>query len=274
MVAAKIRQNARESLTEKWGKAALITLCFILFEFAIVFLAGVLSVIPFLGFLVQIVNVIISLPLSYGLVVSFMKLKRGEPVAYFDFVSFGCSKTGRVWGVYGNILLKILPVFIVLVIAFILFFTVSFQSFSYGLLSRYSFYSTTSTLGALGIICWLVIIGCIIYLLPKTLLYSLSYMLLHDHNEWTGKEIVEESARLMRGHRWNLFWLNLTFIGWAILAIFTLYIGYFWLIPYMMMAIICFYEELAGITSSDSASKVVTDSKPDSDESNDPIKGE
>ena len=62
----------------------------------------------------------------------------------------------------------------------------------------------------------------------------------------TGKEIVEESARLMKGNRWRFFWLGFSFIGWAFLSAFTLGIGMLWLLPYMMISIIFFYEELAG----------------------------
>ena len=51
---------------------------------------------------------------------------------------------------------------------------------------------------------------------------------------------------MMRGNRWSFFWLGLTFIGWVILSMFTLYIGLLWLIPYIMVSFVCFYEALAG----------------------------
>lgn len=50
----------------------------------------------------------------------------------------------------------------------------------------------------------------------------------------------------MKGNRWKFFWLGLTFIGWAILASFTLGIGMLWLMPYIMVTFVCFYESLAG----------------------------
>ena len=37
---------------------------------------------------------------------------------------------------------------------------------------------------------------------------------------------------------------NNTIIGWAILAVIPFYIGFFWLIPYIQVALICFYEDL------------------------------
>ena len=50
----------------------------------------------------------------------------------------------------------------------------------------------------------------------------------------------------MTGNRAKLFWLQLSFIGWAILSVFTLGIGYLWLAPYMQMATIAFYKHLEG----------------------------
>ena len=51
--------------------------------------------------------------------------------------------------------------------------------------------------------------------------------------------ILEET-----GHRFDLFWLYLSFIGWALLCILTFGIGLFWLIPYMSASEIGFYEDL------------------------------
>jgi uncharacterized membrane protein len=42
----------------------------------------------------------------------------------------------------------------------------------------------------------------------------------------------------------ELFILYLTFIGWGILCIFTLGIGYFWLVPYINASLAGYYEEV------------------------------
>ena len=54
----------------------------------------------------------------------------------------------------------------------------------------------------------------------------------------------------MNGNRWRLFCLELSFIGWMILASFTFGIGMLWLVPYMAIAQIVFYEVLIGKDSS------------------------
>ena len=58
------------------------------------------------------------------------------------------------------------------------------------------------------------------------------------------KEVVERSAELMRGNRSSLFMLQFSFIGWAILAVLTFGIGLLWLLPYMQVATVVFYEKV------------------------------
>lgn len=48
--------------------------------------------------------------------------------------------------------------------------------------------------------------------------YSMSFYVLADHPEYTPLQCIAESKRLMRGNRWKLFCLELSFIGWNILA--------------------------------------------------------
>ena len=50
----------------------------------------------------------------------------------------------------------------------------------------------------------------------------------------------------MQGHKFRYFRLELSFIGWAILAAFTCGIGYLFLVPYQNAAYAIFYLELAG----------------------------
>lgn len=49
----------------------------------------------------------------------------------------------------------------------------------------------------------------------------------------TATEAITLSRKVMDGHKWELFVLCLSFLGWGILSIFTCGIGLLWLIPYM-----------------------------------------
>lgn len=72
--------------------------------------------------------------------------------------------------------------------------------------------------------------------------YSMSFYILADNPEIGIMAAIEESKRIMKGNKWKFFCLNLSFIGWLILSCFTLGIGLLWLLPYMEVSIVAFYD--------------------------------
>jgi uncharacterized membrane protein len=48
----------------------------------------------------------------------------------------------------------------------------------------------------------------------------------------------------MMGKKGQLFWLDSSFCGWALLCILTLGIGFLWLAPYWKLSRTYFYERL------------------------------
>ncbi len=80
--------------------------------------------------------------------------------------------------------------------------------------------------------------------LIKALAYSMSFYISKDHPEYSIDECIEASKRMMDGHKWELFVLELSFIGWILLSILTLCIGFLWLSPYFRTTIAHYYEEL------------------------------
>jgi uncharacterized membrane protein len=74
--------------------------------------------------------------------------------------------------------------------------------------------------------------------------YTQSYYILKDNPEIGALEAIRRSKALMVGSKGRLFILQLTFIGWALLGILTLGIGYLWLSPYILTANAHFYEDL------------------------------
>lgn len=52
------------------------------------------------------------------------------------------------------------------------------------------------------------------------------------------------SIRKMKGHKWRLFCLQLSFIPLWIAVVFTLGIGAMWLVPYEQMTYACFFMNL------------------------------
>ncbi len=260
MTAYEFREKARNNLTGKWGKAAVITLVYMLISFLLSF---ALSFIPFLG---NIAIAVIEIPIVYGVLVSFIKLKRNEEVGYLDFLETAFSSFGSTWKVYGNIFLKvILPFCLLVAVSFVFTILTAFLGiFTFVGAANASSSVVSTSLIFLVIVAFIGVaayIGIYVWLIIKTLLYSQSLLILYDKPNATGKEIVEESERLMKGNRGRYFCLTLSFIGWIILSSLSLGIGFLWLMPYMTIASIFFYENLAG---KDSGVEVVSSASKDS----------
>ena len=59
-------------------------------------------------------------------------------------------------------------------------------------------------------------------------------------------EAIARSKKLMNGNKLRLFCLQLSFIGWNLVCVLTLGIGYLWLMPYQNAAEAAFYLEATG----------------------------
>ena len=74
--------------------------------------------------------------------------------------------------------------------------------------------------------------------------YSQAMLIALENPEIDAMEAIKKSKELMNGHKMDYFVLNLSFIGWIILGIFTCGILYFWLIPYISVTQMHFYDAL------------------------------
>lgn len=79
----------------------------------------------------------------------------------------------------------------------------------------------------------------------KSYSYSMAGFIMSENPEMSAKEAMEVSMQMMSGNKWRLFCLQLSFIGWDILCIFTFGIGYLWLNPYVNAATAAFYDEVS-----------------------------
>lgn len=103
-------------------------------------------------------------------------------------------------------------------------------------------------------------IGYMLLLVPGIILsYALrqSRFLLFDHPEWTAGRCMLESARLMRGHKWKLFMLDLSFAGWAILSLIPFAALY--TLPMISFAQAGFYDGLVSAPDGADEYKAPTD---------------
>lgn len=80
----------------------------------------------------------------------------------------------------------------------------------------------------------------------KSYAYSMSYYIKIDHPEMDASQCITESRKLMKGHKWQLFVFDLSFIGWYIVGFLCLGIGVLWVNAYYQVAKAEFYRALIG----------------------------
>lgn len=69
--------------------------------------------------------------------------------------------------------------------------------------------------------------------------------LLADHPEMSKDEAFAASKAMMDGNKWDAFVLDLSFILWNLLNIFTIgLLGLFWVAPYTMLTDAALYDAL------------------------------
>ena len=71
--------------------------------------------------------------------------------------------------------------------------------------------------------------------------YSMAMFIKVEHDEYDYDECITRSRKMMKGHKWDLFVLDLSFIGWYIVGALVFGIGTLWVIPYHNAAYANFY---------------------------------
>ena len=116
------------------------------------------------------------------------------------------------------------------------------EMFSAGIKEDYARVLGLYLLQAVFILLWM-----FLFIIPgfiKAYAYSMSAFVAEDNPELGPMDCIKRSQEMMKGHKMELFLLDLSFIGWILLGIITLGIGMLWVSPWMYMTHAKFYEEL------------------------------
>lgn len=248
MTISEIKKDAKVKLSGNYKKAFVICLINFLIVFAFTSIADLVNNV-FVKLISQIIVLIISLPLSFGLISSFMKILRNEDVKVFDFVETGFKNFKGVWRTYLRTIVNLILPVILLVASYIFLIYTLIQALM----------SSATSVSNLFLVALVLVIVAIVFFIYKSLSYSLTLYVLYDNPTATGKETNNESKKMMKGNKGKLFLLSLSFIGWLLLiglvtslaaflgeeaCIIVSSLGSLLLSPYMTSSIICFYEDL------------------------------
>ena len=79
--------------------------------------------------------------------------------------------------------------------------------------------------------------------------YSMWIPRLIDGNYSSANEIIKDSKKMMMGHKSDYFVFILSFMGWIMLGAITFGIAYIYVLPYMSISQLLYYEELKKISN-------------------------
>ena len=207
---SEIRQESLALLKGNWGSAVVVALVFLLLVYACSLVATLLgmstgeSVGDSDGVTIQLFSMLASILVVFPLTFSLIKLFLGF-VRGEQKIQVGDIFAGFKKPYYG----KSIGVYIL----------VAIFTFLWALL--------------------LIVPGII-----KSLSYSLAPYILADNPELTANEAINQSMKMMNGHKMQLFLILLGYLGFALLSILALGIPLLWLYPYYQVVLAKFYEEV------------------------------
>ncbi len=159
-----------------------------------------------------------------------LNLTQQQPVKFSD-IFWGFSMFGKSFAL--TVLTMLFYTFVIVVsiiLMYIAFFVVAMISS-----------------GSNGIAMFMLFVILILFVVVLTVVMVKIYFapyILAENPTLKASEALKLSNKLMEGNVWKFVCLNLSFIGWNILAALTLYIGYLWVGPYFEAATTFFYQDL------------------------------
>lgn len=123
---------------------------------------------------------------------------------------------------------------------------VPFKRFFHGFAVKYFNNVLLGFLANLFIVLW-----TLLFIIPGIIMgyaYSMAMFIQNDHPEMTGKAALDASRAMMKGHKWEFFVLNLTFLGWDLLTLLTCGALTIYVSPYKNATYAVYYDYLRELT--------------------------
>ena len=75
--------------------------------------------------------------------------------------------------------------------------------------------------------------------------YSQMFYILAEDPTISASDAMKKSKKMMYGNKWKYFCLDMRFVGWILVCILTLGIGFLWVFPYLQVSSAKFYEDIS-----------------------------
>jgi len=109
---------------------------------------------------------------------------------------------------------------------------------------RYGLNNILRAIGVTLLVGVIVFIGILLFIIPGIILaymYSQVYYIMAENPDMNVLDVLKESSRIMNGRKFEIFVLQLSFIGWIILTVITFGIAGLYVFPYYNVTLTNFY---------------------------------
>lgn len=254
MKASDYRAAARQTLSGNWKPAVIASLVYIAIG---AFMSCITSVLTnsnhegyqWLSSVNSLYSIFITLPLGFALIIAFYNFAKDKSDNRLTANLFTLFKANYRNGLLGMLLMAIIIVLIIIIpmiiaaVIAILPFISDIEIIRSCLDGNFSF---DTILIFVKFILLLIPLMLIAYIPAMVYAYRVTLfpLLLAENPEMGVRESFKRSAEIMRGHKWQLFCLDLSFIGWFILGLLCAGIGLLWVMPYQQTARSHFYIDM------------------------------
>ncbi len=115
---------------------------------------------------------------------------------------------------------------------------------------RDGFSAMPKAIGLFIVYILIILIGFICFIIPGiifTLMFAQVFYIAADKPDTPVIDCFQQSASIMKGHKWQYFKLSLRYSLYFILSVFTLFIWALWLLPQMYVSTALFYKKVSEV---------------------------
>ncbi|MDB8804380.1 DUF975 family protein [Romboutsia sp. 1001216sp1] len=226
MTRVELKQLSKSQLKGNWKTPVLVMLVYTIATMALSFMSEFSSSMGI--YLISTIFLIgLAIWFSVGFANFFLRFSETDGKAKFDDLLVSKKSILKSLGLFA------LMFVIGIVLGIIIVFATS---------SMIVFSESVSTGMIVGVLIFAIVLSIPIVILELAL--AMTPYIFVDKEELGLIDSIKLSIKMMKGNKWSLFVINLSFIGWALLCILTLGIGYLWLGPYIQLTITNFYIDL------------------------------
>ncbi len=225
---AELKSNAKAVLKRSYWESLA---AYIIVFFISSAVSGLLAWIPIIGAMGSVaISLFLTLPLSVGLYFFYLQARLYQPVMKSIFYPFN---EFRYMNIVAAMAWQYLFIFLWSLIPAVgaVIFTVNMltKSIPY-------FYGPVfdSSMIVVAILCAVIVIAGFVIVVMKSIAYSMTPFILTDNPKIGYARALKLSIQMTSGQKWNIFVLQLSFLGWVLLTAVTLFVGMLFLAPYIM----------------------------------------